>query len=191
MRAKHATRFASLRIFLAIIGAAIFPLTALAQDYTVGGAIKDLNGGTGLELSMDYRATCVLDDHYFLIHSTTETDCTTTANVNRCCSASIKATSSDNVSIVKCTCGIAIVGAQTDGVQVANDTQSIDVPAYSLAFHFPAQLPVASPYAVYITGQPSNPVSQCIAKNALNTIPEHDVTDVLIVCSIFRNSFDH
>jgi hypothetical protein len=55
-------------------------------------------------------SACIPDNGVFTIMSTDTNDCFTPVNFHMCCSQSIKATASDGISTVTCTCGTVVIG---------------------------------------------------------------------------------
>ncbi len=75
---------------------------------------------------------------------------------------------------------IAGLGSAT-GLVLVNGTDSYAVPASATSFMLDAPQSPGSPYAVHVKSQPTG--KTCSANNGPGTMPNHDVTNVSIVCS--------
>lgn len=163
-----------------------------AQTYTVGGSISTLGASSGLQLRLDSTFQCLADNHYFVISSTDTNDCFTSPNFTKCCSNSIKATSSDGISHVTCTCGVVIIPQPLEIGSVDSTSQTINVPANATTFSFSTALSPGSPYAVHVATQPGAPASVCSTGNNAGTVANANVAGVAVACGnrIFKYGFD-
>jgi hypothetical protein len=162
-----------------------------AQSYHVKGTASGVIG-SGLQLFVSYSATCLDDDQSFTLNSTNTKDCTTSANIKKCCSQSIKFTAFNGISTVTCTCGVIVVGRLPNLLSETDTTITTSVPKNATTFAFASAIPDISAYVVGIQTAPTNPIETCTIANGAGVLNGKDITNVAVTCSdrIFRGTFN-
>ncbi len=164
---------------------------AHGQSYHVNGTASGVIG-SGLQLFVSYSSTCLDDNQSFTLHSTNTDDCTSTANLKKCCSNSIKSTATDGISKVTCTCGVFIINAVPKLLAETDSTLTTSIPKNGTTFAFAGAIPDISAYVVGIQTEPMNPIETCTIANGAGVMNGKDVMNVMVTCSdrIFRGRFE-
>lgn len=162
-----------------------------AQSYHIKGTATGVIGN-GLQLFVSYSSTCLDDDQSFTLNSTNTNDCFSSANLPKCCSKSIKFTSTDGISRVTCTCGVIVIGRVPSLLAETDTTITTSVPKNATTFAFASAIPDVSAYVVGIQTAPTNPVETCTIANGAGVMNGKDITNVVVTCSdrIFRGTFN-
>jgi hypothetical protein len=170
-------------------------VTCSDLPYSLGGTIAGLNGN-GLVLangsdtltvplnatSFTMPAKVPYASSYAVMVMTQPAGLTCTVSNG---SGTMPAANVTNVSVtcsdLAFTLGGMITGLTTDGLVLANGTDTVTVPANATSFTMPAAVAFSSPYAVTVMTQPIG--LTCTVSNGSGTMPANNVTNVAVTCA--------
>jgi hypothetical protein len=170
-------------------------VTCSDQDYSLGGTITGLNGNGLVLANGSDTLTVALNATTFTMpnkvpYASTYAVMVMTQPAGLTCTVSngsgtMPAANVTNVSVTcsdqAYTLGGMITGLTTDGLVLANGTDTVTVPANATSFMLPTPVAFSSSYAVVVKTQPTG--LTCTVSNGTGIMPAANVTNVAVTCA--------